>query len=259
MKLSIITPSFNQCRYMRQTIDSVLSQAGPFELEWIIIDGGSTDGTVDLLHAIHDSRVSWVSEADNGQSHAINKGLSRATGDVLAWLNSDDLYTPGALALVADAFSNKPDSDWLIGRCGIIDHDSREIRRWITRYKNRQMNRYTFRRLLRENFVPQPAVFWRRDAMRQAGLLDESLYYTMDYDLWLRLGRLGAPIVLDRVLAQFRLHGESKTGQCNSKQLYEQYDVASRYFGDDRVSAIIHRLNVAKILTAYRLMRLLRW
>lgn len=243
---------------MRQTLDSVLSQSGPFELEWIIIDGGSTDGTVDLLHAINDSRVSWVSETDDGQSQAINKGLSRATGDVLAWLNSDDLYTPGALALVANAFSNNPDCYWLIGRCDIIDQDGREIRRWITRYKNMLMNRYTFRRLLRENFVPQPAVFWRRDAMRQAGLLDESLYYTMDYDYWLRLGRLRAPIVLDRVLAQFRLHGGSKTGQCDSKQLYEQYRVAGRYFGDDRVSAIIHRLNVVKILTAYRLMGLLR-
>ncbi len=258
MKLSVITPSFNQCRYLRQTIASVLSQSGPFELEWIIIDGGSTDGTVGLLEGINDSRVDWVSEPDRGQSHAINKGLSRATGGVLAWLNSDDLYTPGALSLVADAFTEHPDRDWLIGRCDIIDHENQEVRRWVTGYKNQSLKRYSFRRLLRENFVPQPAVFWRRGAMRAVGPLDESLYFTMDYDLWLRLGRLGRPIILDRVLAQFRLHPASKTGQCDSEQFYEQFRVAGRYFGDDRLSPVIHRLNIAKTLAAYRVMRLMK-
>jgi glycosyltransferase involved in cell wall biosynthesis len=146
MKISIITPSFNQCRYIGQTMNSVLSQAGRFDLEWIVMDGGSTDGTVDLLKGIDDSRVSWVSEPDEGQSHAINKGLSRATGDVLAWLNSDDVYTPGALSHVADAFRDAPERQWLIGRCGIVDQNNRQIRRWISAYKHRRMNRYTFRR-----------------------------------------------------------------------------------------------------------------
>lgn len=227
-------------------------------MEWIVIDGGSTDGTTDLLSHLHDPRVSWVCESDRGQSHAINKGLRRATGDIVAWLNSDDLYTPGALSRVVDAFAKAPDRHWLVGRCDIIDHHNRPIRRWITAYKNRRLDRYCFRNLLRENFVSQPAVFWRRNILDKTGPLDESLYFTMDYDLWLRLGMLGDPILLEPTLAQFRLHPDSKSGQKDRRQFHEQWHVARRYFHRDRLSPIVHRLNITKILTAYRLMSFLK-
>jgi glycosyltransferase involved in cell wall biosynthesis len=255
VKLSIVTPSFNGRRYVEATARSILSQAGAFELEWLVVDGGSTDGTVEFLRSIDDPRVRWTSEGDRGQSHAINKGLAAAGGDVVAWLNTDDLYTPGALAAVAEAFEAHPSAQWLAGRCEIIDAEGRAIRPAVQRYKERSLRRYTYRALLRENFVSQPAVFWRREFGRRVGPLDESLHYTMDYDLWLRMGREAPPLVSDRVLARFRLHGGSKTGQVNRGQFDEQYRVACRYFAGDRASRWVHRFNVEKIVWAYRVMR----
>jgi glycosyltransferase involved in cell wall biosynthesis len=257
VKLSIVTPSYNGRRFLDRTATSILSQAGEFELEWIIVDGGSTDGTVEFLRDLREPRLRWVSEPDRGQSDAINKGLAMATGDVVAWLNTDDVYTPGALAAVAGAFADSPESQWLVGRYAVIDESDRPIRSGVVRYKERSLRRYTYRALLRENFISQPAVFWRRSFGHDVGPLDESLHWTMDYDLWLRMGRIAAPVFLDRVFAQFRLHPASKTGKVDRRQFDEQYAVARRYFGGDRVSRLVHRFNVEKIVWAYRVMRLL--
>jgi glycosyltransferase involved in cell wall biosynthesis len=257
MRISIVTPSFNLCGYLRRTAESILSQQGPFEIEWIVMDGGSTDGSVDLLRtlAAWDPRVCFTSEPDRGQSDAINKGLARATGDVAAWLNADDLYAPGALAAVTEAFSSHPQAQWLVGRCEVIDADDRPIRRAVVRYKERQLRRYHYRKLLRQNFIPQPAVFWRRGFGEAVGPLDESLNWTMDYDLWLRMGRRCDPLVLDALLARFRLHQTSKSGDFRRRQFDEGYEVARRYLDGDWVSRIAHRVNVEKIVWAYRAMR----
>jgi glycosyltransferase involved in cell wall biosynthesis len=257
VKISVVTPSFNGRRFLDATARSILSQSGEFALEWIVTDGGSTDGTLDYLRRLSDPRLRLLSEPDRGQSDAINKGLALATGDVVAWLNTDDLYTPGALDAVARAFAVNPDAQWLVGRYEVIDEQGAPIRSAVVRYKERSLRRYSYRGLLRENFISQPAVFWRREFGKSVGPLDESLHWTMDYDLWLRMGRRSAPLFLDAVLAQFRLHPASKTGKVDRRQFDEQYAVASRYFGGDRVSRAVHRFNVEKIVWAYRVMRLL--
>jgi glycosyltransferase involved in cell wall biosynthesis len=257
VKLSIVTPSLNGRRFLERTARSILSQSGNFELEWLVIDGGSTDGTVEFLQGLGDPRVRCLSEGDRGQSHAINKGLALAAGDVVAWLNTDDVYAPGALAAVAEAFASNPAARWLVGRYEVIDESDRPMRSGVVRYKERWLRRYSYRALLRENFISQPAVFWRREFGREVGPLDESLHWTMDYDLWLRMGRRAAPVFLDRVLARFRLHPASKTGAVDRRQFDEQYAVACRYLDDDRMSRLVHRLNVEKIVWAYRVMRVL--
>jgi glycosyltransferase involved in cell wall biosynthesis len=254
MRFSIITPSFDQRPYLQQTMRSILAQQGDFDLIWIIVDGGSTDGTVDFLQSLSDPRVQWTSGPDRGQSDAVNQGLRQADGDVIGWLNSDDLYAPGALATIAEAFQNER-VNWAIGRCEIIDDAGRIIRPAVARYKDRHLKRYTYRKLLRENFIAQPAVFWRRQFGQSIGGLDESLHYTMDYDLWLRMGKRAEPAILDAVLAQFRLHPASKSGQVNREQFDEGYRVARRYFDGDLTSRFIHRFNVEKIVWAYRIMR----
>jgi glycosyltransferase involved in cell wall biosynthesis len=255
VKISVVTPSFNQCGFLARTAESILSQRGDFELEWIVVDGGSTDGSVELLRGITDPRVLVTSEPDRGQSHAINKGLALARGDVIAWLNADDLYPPGALAEVARAFTAHTDANWLVGRYEIIDADDRPIRPGVVRYKERRLRRYSYRALLRENFLPQPAVFWRRSFGGEVGPLDESLHWTMDYDLWLRMGRRCDPLIMDPLLARFRVHERSKSGAFDRRQFDEGYAVASRYFAGDGVSRILHRFNVEKIVWAYRAMR----
>ena len=140
MRVTILTPSFNQSLFLRPAIASVLDQRGDFELNLIVIDGGSIDGTVDLLQSIHDTRLKWTSAPDCGQADAINRGLQSADGDIIGWLNSDDLYVPGALATVTSAFSN-PQTQWLAGRCQIINETGNVIRSAIAAYKDRRLAR----------------------------------------------------------------------------------------------------------------------
>ena len=258
MKFSIITPSYNQARYLHDTARSILNQGGPIDLEWIVIDAGSTDGSVDYLKSLkHDNRVRWVSEKDDGQSDAINKGFAMADGDVLAWLNSDDVYTPLALTNVWRQFHDHPAAEWLVGRYQIVNDAGQPIRDGIVRYKERQLRRFSYHDLLIENFIPQPAVFWRRSLLDKAGPLDVKLHYTMDYDLWLRFAKLQPPLLLDFVVANFRVHDQSKTGVINRRQFDEGYEVAKRHAAGFSGVLLKHRLSVEKIVWAYRLLRLM--
>ena len=259
LKISIITPSFNQARFIERTLESVHSQRGPFELEHIVVDGGSTDGTLDILRACT-GRLRWVSQKDNGQADALNKGLAMAGGDVIGWVNSDDVYEPGALAAAAEAFAAEPATQWLYGKVRIIDEHDREIRRAITRYKNLRMRRYSFSRLLRENWISQMGVLWRASAGRQVGPFRQDLHYCMDYDFWLRLGQRWPGRFVDRYLAAFRWYTTSKSGSGFDRQFAEQYEVAATAAGGEHPWALrMHRLNVMKIVAAYRLMGLLGW
>lgn len=256
MKISVVTPTLNQRSFLHQTLTSVLGQKGDFDLEHLVIDGASTDGTIDVLKSINDTRLRWISESDQGQASAINKGLAQATGGIVTWLNSDDLYIPGALTAVANAFEQNPQTRWLIGQIEIINLAGQPIRNTITRYRNRALGSYRYRKLLRENFIPQMGVFWRREFGESVGLLDETLHYTMDYDMWLRMGRQSTPLILNQTISQFRIHDTSKTAAATRQQFCEQYRVASRYFNGDLLSRCGHLLNSVKILGTYRIMRM---
>jgi len=254
LRVSVVTPSFNQARFIERTIESVLSQRGPFELEYLVVDGGSTDGTVDLLRR-QGERVRWVSEPDRGQSDALNKGFRMATGDVLAWLNSDDLYEPGALAAAVEALSGGP--RWCFGRCRIVDAEGREVRGPIAAYKAWLARHYSHARLLAVNFVPQPAVFFRRDLLEQVGPIDEACHYAMDYDLWLRFAAVAAPVHLPRDLACFRWHGASKTGAGYGAGVREAFGLARRHAAGRHPLALAgHLLHSAAYVAAYKLLDL---
>jgi glycosyltransferase involved in cell wall biosynthesis len=259
MKISIVTPSFNQCDFLRLTIDSVLSQEGDLDVEMLVMDGGSSDGTRQLLQSIADPRLTWISEPDRGQTDALCKGLHRAGGEIVGWVNSDDLYTPGALQAVAAAFAAHPDAGWLVGRCQIVDAEGREIQRWIARYKDRRLLRYSFPRLLQENFICQMSVFWRREFGRQVGDPDVSLHHAMDYDLWLRMASRSDPLIVDRVLSQFRWHGGSKTNTVTRERFREHCAVARRHGQRYPWRLLMNRLQAEKAILAYTLMWHLGW
>ncbi len=254
-QFSIITPSLNQAAFLPALSASVLGQQG-VSLQWIVIDGGSTDGSIEYFHQLDDARVRFTSEPDTGQSNALNKGIARASGDFIGWLNSDDVYAPGALASVAQAFDANPDKRWLVGRCNIIDARGAGIRKWLTAYKNHRLDNYRYDRLLMENTISQPAVFFRRSFAQSVGPLDEGLHFTMDYDLWLRMGKVQAPLILRQTLASFRVHGSSKTGRDKRRQFEEDFRVACRYIGARRWLRFRKRLQVEKIVWAYRILRL---
>jgi glycosyltransferase involved in cell wall biosynthesis len=253
--ISIITPSLNGGTYLPHTLNSILSQQGDFDLQWLVIDGGSTDQTIPLLKSTTAPRLQWISQSDTGQTSAINKGLAMAKGDIVAWLNCDDLYAPGALVTVAKAFEQNPAAQWLVGRCNIIDTLGNRARQNVTKYKNRRLDSYTFKSLLRMNFISQPVVFWRKSFGSSIGQLDESLYWTMDYDLWLRMAQASPPLIINQTLASFRVHDSSKSRGGYRAQFVEGYRVACRYAGHDRLSRWLHRLNVEKIVWGYRALR----
>ena len=252
VNFSIVTPSFNQAAFIGRTLQSVAGQRVKGGVEHIVADGGSTDGTLEILRQYGD-RIRMVSEPDRGMADALNKGFAMASGGIIGWLNSDDLYLPGALQKVEDWFGSNPQALWLYGNCRIIDEDGREIRKWITAYKKRSAANFSYNRLLVENFIPQPAVFMRRSALEEAGPLDTGLPTAMDYDLWLRLAKLGEPGYIADDLACFRIHGDSISSLGFREQFREQYQIHKRY-DLDRWRLLNHRLRNSLIVFAYSVM-----
>ncbi len=204
--VTVITPSYNQAEFLEETILSVLNQDYP-EIEYLIIDGGSTDGSVEIIRRFQDRLAYWVSEPDQGQSHAINKGLQRANGEILGWLNSDDLYCSGAVRAAVEFFTSHPDVALMYGRAEMIGSDGAAMQTipWVDFDPATCIARQRYP-------IPQPAAFFRRDAMQRVGLLDEQLYYWMDWDYWIRIGLAGLKIAkIPHTLARCRLHRGSKT------------------------------------------------
>lgn len=202
--VSIVTPSYNQAQYLEATIKSVMSQTY-FHFEHIVIDGGSTDGSVEILEKYDHQLAYWISEPDKGQTDAINKGFAKATGHILAWLNSDDTYEPQAMAKAVEYLEANRDVGLVYGDANFIDAAGEVIGRFPgaqTDYKR-----------LREGYVhiPQQAAFWRAKLWRKVMPLDTDFYFAMDYDLWIRLAKISEIKYLPGVWANFRLHGDSKT------------------------------------------------
>jgi glycosyltransferase involved in cell wall biosynthesis len=219
--ISVVTPTLNAERYLPECLASLRAQ-GDTRLEHLVVDGGSTDRTLDIVRQ-HGPSLCLARPGLN-QAAAINEGLRAATGEVVAWLNADDAYAPGALPLVADRFACDPALDALIGDCAVVDPAGAAL--WYER-----PGAYDFQRLLRRgNYLAQPAVFLRRRVLDSTGLLDESLEYAMDYDLWLRLRhhRVG---YLPTILATFRWHPGSKTARNTLGNWRENLRIVRRYGG----------------------------
>ncbi len=257
MRISVVTPSLDQARFLERTVRSVVAQEGEFELEYLVQDGGSTDGSLEILRR-YEGRLRWRSEPDGGQADAVNRALHQVSGDVVGWVNSVDLLRPGALARVADAFTAHPAALWLHGGCDIVDQDDRVIRRWISAYKDRRCRRFSLRSLLLENYVSQMTVFWRRAVHERIGYLDATLRYTFDYDLWLRLAALGDPLYLPEPVAAFRWYRGSKSGAEFVRQFEEDYRVFRRHAPEDRWLLLRKKVRTAQILATYRALRVLR-
>lgn len=205
--ISLVTPSFNQGQFIEQTIRSVLLQGYP-QLEYFVIDGGSRDETVDVLKKYERWLTGWVSEPDRGQSHAINKGFARCTGEVINWINSDDLLAKGALCAVGRAFAAPPETDIVLGRCWheyLFDPGAGHLDQPLPSLEKVSL-------LPTINPVTQPSCFYRRSLLRRDPPLDESLHYTMDYELWAYLQSQGARWkIIDDVLSVFVFSGPNKT------------------------------------------------
>jgi glycosyltransferase involved in cell wall biosynthesis len=203
-RISIVTPSYNQAAYLEQAIASVLDQSG-VEVEHIVVDGSSTDGSVEILRRHSPSLARWISESDSGQTEALNKGFAMASGEFLGWLNADDVYRPGALRQAVEFLTDHPEVGMVYGDADYIDPQGKVIGRFPAAQ--------TSHRGLRRGYVhiPQQAAFFRSAMWRQVGPLDPSFYFAMDYDLWVRISHLAPIRYVRRTWAGFRLHVGAKT------------------------------------------------
>lgn len=221
-KVSVVTPSFNQAEYLAETLASIVNQRYP-NLELIVMDGGSTDGSREVIKSFEPHIAFWVSERDRGQSNAINMGLARATGDVLCWLNSDDVFLPGALNTVAYTFNSHPDWDWISGpslKFGERFHElvgyfqqPTDAAEWLVHCP-----------------ISQPSTFWRRRLYDQHGDLDESFNFALDYEYWVRFVTAGERLhFIDRPLSAYRLHDVSKTVAHAEKFMAEETKLREKH------------------------------
>ena len=206
-RISIVTPSYNQAKFVGWTARSVFLQRYP-NLEYILMDGGSTDGTMDVLAPYRDRFAHLVSERDKGQSDAIHRGFARSTGEIMAYLNSDDMLSPGALAYVARFFEEYPEVDVVYSHRCTVDENNKVLWYWILpEHSDWYMTRW--------DLIPQETCFWRRRLFEKVGNVDPGFRFAMDYDLFVRFMQAapGRMVRLDRFLGVFREHGEAKTTQ----------------------------------------------
>lgn len=241
--VSIVTPSYNQAEFLEETIQSVLNQ--DYEnIQYIIIDGGSTDGSVAIIKRYENRLFNWISEIDKGQTDAINKGFSFAEGEVLGWLNSDDTYLPSAISEAVQFLSENPSVGLLYGDANFINDKSQVIGRFPAAQ--------TSLKRLRRGYVhiPQQAAFIRKSFWDQVGPLDPGFFFAMDYDLWVRLASVSEIKYIPRIWGNFRLHSDAKTftadDQCWPEMLRVHYRDGGSWF-----SPIVFKHYLRKIVAPY--------
>jgi glycosyltransferase involved in cell wall biosynthesis len=230
---TMVMPSFQQAVFLEEAVRSVLDQEG-VEVELLVMDPGSTDGSRELLLDLrkgYGEKLVLCFEKDQGQSDAVNQGMTRARGRILGWLNSDDRLRPGALAKVIE-WLDSPEPRWVYGRAGIIDERGNSHSSFIVWYKNWRGRRFSRFKLLTEDFIPQMAAFWNRAIWEQAGVLDTNRHLDMDYDLWLRFARRAEPLVLHEYLADFRVHGRAKGSLQTGAQIRAALATAREHAAD---------------------------
>lgn len=242
MKISVITPTFNSERFLVECIESVAAQRRDgVDLEYIVIDGESRDGSREIFRKYAGEISKLVVEKDTGPANAINKGLRLATGEVLCWLNADDMFYPGALKRVLEKLAANPEKALCFGHCPIINERGAEIRGGITKFKEMfypVSSRFCIQCI---NYISQPAMFFRRAAFDRAGLLREDLKCAWDYDFILRLWKQGGALRMDNPpLAAFRWHEASISGRHFRLQFKEEWDAAAADAGRFSLQALIH-------------------
>jgi glycosyltransferase involved in cell wall biosynthesis len=251
-KFSIIVPSYNQGHFIAQTIDSILNQSYK-NVEILVIDGGSIDSTIEVLKTYGD-KIFWLSEKDRGQTHAINKGLALAKGEIITFLNSDDYYLEGALEKVARQFQAKKEKTWLTGDYIIVNERGEKIQGLVIKYKTFFRKFLSFNLLTVLNPINQPSTFFTRQLIHQLQNFREDLHYTMDYEFWLRAIKIQKPIVITDKLSGFRIHKNSKGGSRYKEQFQEEFAVAKQ-FQKNQFFLFLHFLHNKVINLCYSILK----
>lgn len=257
MKISVITPCRNSGRFLETTVKSIISQRATagVEIEYIVVDGASTDNTPEILAKYAKDIDKVVSEPDKGPADAINKGFRLATGDIICWLNADDTYEPDAIRRLVECVNKKPGRGIYFGKCRIVNLDGKEIRKGITHFKNAFFP-FSCRPMIQTiNYVSQPASFFSREAVEKAGLLRIDLKAAFDYEYILRLWKNGGGAVIPGgAVSNFRWYPGSISGQTFKRQFKEELDAAIADAGKWSIQAFLHRFVRFGIVSIYSLM-----
>lgn len=241
-KISIVVPSYNKVRFIEQTLKSIFLQNYE-NLELIIQDGGSTDGSVEIIKKYAGRYpIIWESKKDKGQLDAINKGLKKATGAILTYINADDCYKSGAFAAVSKAFLENPNALWFAGRGIVVDEKGKEIAQAISWYKKFLLSLNFRFNLLITNYLMQPSVFFTREAYKKYGPFIGTPDFIMEYDFWLKLSHISMPVVLREGVSEFRIEPGTKTKRMFKKTLFEDMKIVKRYTKNPFILAL-HKLN----------------
>jgi glycosyltransferase involved in cell wall biosynthesis len=248
-KVSIITPSYNQAQYLEETINSVLSQDYP-NLEYIIIDGGSTDGSLEIIKKYESQLAYWICEPDDGQSDAINKGLKRVTGEIWGWLNSDDIYLPGAVSKAISWLSLNPQVGIVYGDCNFID----KYGQFIGCQETQDFDFISYL-VNANNYIPSSSTFIRMENVKSIGMIDVSLHMMMDMDYWLRAGLYCQIAYMNVPLSSYRIYPEAKTwNPTNSeKKAIELIKIYQKLYNQpDNLPSAIQKVQKQALSTCYR-------
>lgn len=242
--VSVVTPSYNQASFLETTIRSVLEQDYP-AVEYFVMDGGSSDGSVEMIRKYGDRLSGWVSEKDRGQGDAINKGLARAKGEVVAWLNSDDYYLPHAISSAIQVFGENPDAAFVYGDMLAVDQDGKTLN--LLRYKQ-----YSLDDLLCFQIIGQPAVFFRREAYEVVGGLDVTFHYMLDHHLWIRMAQLGRAVYVPQTWAAARFHPQAKNRNLATQFPLEAFRILKWAEDQPGLSDSLKRVRRRSLASAHR-------
>lgn len=248
-KISIVVPSLNKVDFIDKTLDSIVSQEYP-NLQVIIQDGGSTDGTLEIIKNYakrYPGFISWDSRKDKGQVDAINNGLIKAKGQILTYINADDVYKMGALRKVGEYFTKNPKALWVAGKGDMIDEKGKEISPWITSYKNFLLTINYYPLLLIVNYLMQPSVFLSRKAFEIYRSFIGTEIGVMEYDLWLKIGKVKMPKVLDKTLSSFRIYKGSISTKEFKKVLLADEQIAKKYTQNPLILLLHYMHNVGRV------------
>ncbi len=242
--VSIITPSYNQAKYLEQTILSVLNQDNP-HIEYIVVDGASTDGSVEIIKKYADKLAHWESVKDHGQADAINKGFARATGEIVAWLNSDDYYLPGTISAAVKVFEENPDVVLVYGNMLAVDENGQTFN--TLTYKQ-----LTLEDLLCFQIIGQPAVFMRRTALQKTSGLDLTFHFLLDHLLWIQLAKHGKILHVNETWSAARYHAEAKNVAKAAEFGREAFRILETIAQDKNLAATLHKIDRRAHASAFR-------
>lgn len=243
-KISIVIPSYNKVKFIGKTLDSILDQKYS-NIEVIIQDGGSTDGTLNIINdyqSNYPKNIKVESKKDGGQFNAVNTGLSKTTGDIVTFINADDCYTDKSFNEIASLYNNNPSALWFAGRGIVVNENDSEIAKLVTVYKNFLLAHSNYGSLLANNYLIQPSVFINSVAYKKYGPFIGTPDFIMEYDLWLRLGKISMPVITKKVLSKFRIEPSTKTKRMFKKLLNEDWKIVNNYTKNP-ILLFIHWLN----------------